>query len=68
MSFCARACMFCMRLCQFTALSLSTVVPPEKQASFEYSFIPAQPMAGRPFGLVILLNYLDGQVRPSASS
>ncbi|XP_063071461.1 translocon-associated protein subunit alpha-like [Engraulis encrasicolus] len=45
----------------FTALSLSTVVPPEKQASFEYSFIPAQPMAGRPFGLVILLNYLDGQ-------
>ncbi|KAL2090887.1 hypothetical protein ACEWY4_013150 [Coilia grayii] len=45
----------------FTALPLSTVVPPEKQASFEYSFIPAQPMAGRPFGLVILLNYQDGQ-------
>ncbi|XP_054472841.1 translocon-associated protein subunit alpha-like [Anoplopoma fimbria] len=43
----------------FTALPLSTVVPPQAQASFEYSFIPAQPMAGRPFGLVILLNYLD---------
>lgn len=43
----------------FTALPLSTVVPPQTQASFEYSFIPAQPMAGRPFGLVILLNYLD---------
>ncbi|XP_076124817.1 translocon-associated protein subunit alpha-like [Alosa pseudoharengus] len=45
----------------FTALPLSTVVQPEKQASFEYSFIPAQPMAGRPFGLVILLNYQDGE-------
>ncbi|XP_056293290.1 translocon-associated protein subunit alpha-like [Pseudoliparis swirei] len=43
----------------FTALPLSTVVQPQTQASFEYSFIPAQPMAGRPFGLVILLNYLD---------
>ncbi|XP_049589073.1 translocon-associated protein subunit alpha [Syngnathus scovelli] len=45
----------------FTALPLSTVVPPGAQASFEYSFIPAQPMAGRPFGLVILLNYHDTQ-------
>ncbi|KAG7238291.1 hypothetical protein INR49_031002 [Caranx melampygus] len=34
---------------------------PQAQASFEYSFIPAQPMAGRPFGLVILLNYLDSE-------
>ena len=48
---------------QFTALPLSTVVQPQAQASFEYSFIPAQPMAGRPFGLVILLNYLDTEVR-----
>uniref|UniRef100_UPI0037E99E24 translocon-associated protein subunit alpha-like n=1 Tax=Semicossyphus pulcher TaxID=241346 RepID=UPI0037E99E24 len=43
----------------FTALPLNTIVKPNAQASFEYSFIPAQPMAGRPFGLVILLNYLD---------
>lgn len=43
----------------FTALPLNTVVQPQAQASFEYSFIPAQLMAGRPFGLVILLNYLD---------
>ncbi|KAK0145542.1 Translocon-associated protein subunit alpha [Merluccius polli] len=43
----------------FTALPLNTVVQAQKQASFEYSFIPAQPMAGRPFGLVILLNYMD---------
>lgn len=43
----------------FTALPLDAVVKPQTQASFEYSFIPAQPMAGRPFILVILLNYLD---------
>ncbi|XP_013857494.1 translocon-associated protein subunit alpha [Austrofundulus limnaeus] len=43
----------------FTALPLNMVVQPQAQASFEYSFIPAQPMAGRPFGLVILLSYLD---------
>uniref|UniRef100_A0A3Q2P150 Translocon-associated protein subunit alpha n=1 Tax=Fundulus heteroclitus TaxID=8078 RepID=A0A3Q2P150_FUNHE len=45
----------------FTALPLNTVVQPQAQASFDYSFIPAQPMAGRPFGLVILLNYLDSE-------
>uniref|UniRef100_A0A7N6AXF6 Translocon-associated protein subunit alpha n=1 Tax=Anabas testudineus TaxID=64144 RepID=A0A7N6AXF6_ANATE len=43
----------------FTALQLGTVVPPSKQATFEYSFIPAEPMGGRPFGLVINLNYKD---------
>ncbi|KAM9535580.1 translocon-associated protein subunit alpha-like isoform 2-T2 [Salvelinus alpinus] len=45
----------------FTALPLSTVVQPQQQASFEYSFIPAQSMAGRPFGLVILFNYQDSE-------
>ncbi|XP_062847330.1 translocon-associated protein subunit alpha [Trichomycterus rosablanca] len=44
----------------FTALQLNTVVPPQRQATFEYSFIPAEPMGGRPFGLVINLNYKDG--------
>ncbi|KAF7212980.1 transcript variant X1 [Nothobranchius furzeri] len=44
----------------FTALQLGTVVPPGRQATFEYSFIPAEPMGGRPFGLVINLNYKDG--------
>ncbi|KAM9332322.1 translocon-associated protein subunit alpha [Pholidichthys leucotaenia] len=43
----------------FTALQLGTMVPPGKQATFEYSFIPAEPMGGRPFGLVINLNYKD---------
>ncbi|KAG9479294.1 hypothetical protein GDO78_012784, partial [Eleutherodactylus coqui] len=43
----------------FTALHLNTLVPPQRQATFEYSFIPAEPMGGRPFGLVINLNYRD---------
>ncbi|MBV99150.1 Translocon-associated protein subunit alpha, partial [Eschrichtius robustus] len=43
----------------FTALPLNTVMPPQRQAVFEYSFIPAEPMGGRPFGLVINLNYKD---------
>ncbi|KAM6953281.1 translocon-associated protein subunit alpha isoform 1-T1 [Aplochiton taeniatus] len=43
----------------FTALQLGLTVPPSRQASFEYSFIPAEPMGGRPFGLVINLNYKD---------
>lgn len=46
----------------FTALQLGTVVPPQRQATFEYSFIPAEPMGGRPFGLVINLNYKDSNV------
>lgn len=43
----------------FTALQLGIVVPGSRQATFEYSFIPAEPMGGRPFGLVINLNYKD---------
>lgn len=49
----------------FTALPLNTIVPPQRQATFEYSFIPAEPMGGRPFGLVINLNYKDLNVRPA---
>uniref|UniRef100_A0A671QB85 Translocon-associated protein subunit alpha n=1 Tax=Sinocyclocheilus anshuiensis TaxID=1608454 RepID=A0A671QB85_9TELE len=45
----------------FTALQLGTEVPPQRQATFEYSFIPAEPMGGRPFGLVINLNYRDSR-------
>uniref|UniRef100_G3N4Y1 Translocon-associated protein subunit alpha n=1 Tax=Gasterosteus aculeatus aculeatus TaxID=481459 RepID=G3N4Y1_GASAC len=43
----------------FTALQLGIEVPASRQATFEYSFIPAEPMGGRPFGLVINLNYKD---------
>ncbi|XP_028667580.2 translocon-associated protein subunit alpha-like [Erpetoichthys calabaricus] len=43
----------------FTALPLNIIVQPDQQATFQYSFIPDESMAGRPFGLVILLNYVD---------
>lgn len=52
----------------FTALPLNILVPPQRQATFEYSFIPAEPMGGRPFGLVINLNYKDQNVSGLASS
>lgn len=52
----------------FTALPLNTVVPPQRQATFEYSFIPAEPMGGRPFGLVINLNYRDANVSTICNS
>ncbi|KAF6345739.1 signal sequence receptor subunit 1 [Rhinolophus ferrumequinum] len=42
-----------------TILFVKGEVPPQRQATFEYSFIPAEPMGGRPFGLVINLNYKD---------
>ncbi|XP_077480548.1 translocon-associated protein subunit alpha isoform X2 [Stigmatopora argus] len=45
----------------FTALQLDTAVAPGRQATFEYSFVPAEPMGGRPFGLVVNLNYKDGE-------
>ncbi|CAF88312.1 unnamed protein product, partial [Tetraodon nigroviridis] len=51
----------------FPALQLGTAVPPARQATFECSFIPAEPMGGAPFGLVINLNYEDGAVRARVS-
>ncbi|XP_077952497.1 translocon-associated protein subunit alpha isoform X7 [Gasterosteus aculeatus] len=48
----------------FTALQLGIEVPASRQATFEYSFIPAEPMGGRPFGLVINLNYKDANHLP----
>ncbi|XP_077592383.1 translocon-associated protein subunit alpha isoform X2 [Stigmatopora nigra] len=45
----------------FTALQLGMAVAPGRQATFEYSFVPAEPMGGRPFGLVVNLNYKDGE-------
>lgn len=44
---------------QFTSLNFEKVVEPSRQASFEYSLIPSENFNGRPFGLVINLNYMD---------
>jgi len=43
----------------FTAFRYDTVVQPHRQSTFEYVFTPNEAYAGRPFGLVINLNYKD---------
>jgi len=47
----------------FSAIQYGKVVKPQQQATVGYSFIPAEPFAGRPFGLSINLAYrnLDGR-------
>jgi translocon-associated protein subunit alpha len=43
----------------FSAIQYFKVVKPQQQATVAYSFIPAEPFAGRPFGLSINLAYRD---------
>ncbi|XP_070575895.1 LOW QUALITY PROTEIN: translocon-associated protein subunit alpha-like [Ptychodera flava] len=45
----------------FTAFRYDTVVQPSRQSTFEYVFTPNEAYAGRPFGLVINLNYKDAE-------
>ena len=44
---------------QFTAAVYNQVVETKKEASFEYGFTPSESFNSRPFGLTILLNYVD---------
>jgi len=41
----------------FTAIQYGKVVKPSEQATVGYSFVPAEPFAGRPFGLSINIAY-----------
>jgi translocon-associated protein subunit alpha len=43
----------------FTNLAVNKVVKPNHEATLQYSFIPSETFAGRPFGLAINLNYRD---------
>lgn len=43
----------------FSAIPFGKIVQPEKEATFHYSFVPAEAFAGRPFGLNIMLSYSD---------
>nr|CAG4646616.1 EOG090X0ETF [Macrothrix elegans] len=47
----------------FSAIQYFKVVKPKQQATVAYSFIPAEPFAGRPFGLSINLAYRDSEGR-----
>ncbi|XP_015119403.1 translocon-associated protein subunit alpha [Diachasma alloeum] len=43
----------------FTHLAVNKVVKPNHEATLQYSFIPSETFAGRPFGLNVNLNYRD---------
>nr|CAG4645853.1 EOG090X0ETF [Lynceus sp. MCZ IZ 141354] len=43
----------------FSAIQYSRVVKPLQEATLQYSFVPAEPFAGRPFGLAINVAYRD---------
>jgi len=47
----------------FSAITYGKLVKPKQQATVAYSFIPAEPFAGRPFGLSINLAYRDSNGR-----
>lgn len=47
----------------FSAIQYSKTVKPQQQATVSYSFIPAEPFAGRPFGLSVSLGYRDAEGR-----
>jgi len=59
---------FSFHIQNFTAAVYNRVVEPKRQATFDYAFTPNEAFAGRPFGLVINLNYkdADGNVWQSA--
>jgi len=43
----------------YTPAVYDRIVPPNSEATFDYSFIPSEGYAGRPFGLAINLHYKD---------
>lgn len=43
----------------YTPAVYDRIVPPNTEATFDYSFIPGEGFAGRPFGLAINLHYKD---------
>jgi len=50
---------FSFHIQNFTSAIYNRVVEPKRQATFDYAFTPNEAFAGRPFGLVINLNYKD---------
>ena len=50
---------FSFHIQNFTTAVYNRVVEPKRQATFDYAFTPNEAFAGRPFGLVINLNYKD---------
>jgi len=58
MNYCLQDAVFRYWL-QFTAFTYQQTVEPEREATFEYSFIPNEAFSSRAFGLTVNLNYRD---------
>jgi len=46
-------------LVQFTAFTYQQTVEPQREATFEYSFVPNEAFSSRAFGLTVNINYRD---------
>lgn len=45
----------------FTTMPYGQVVEPNRQATFEYGFLPNEAFSSRPFGLAVTINYKDSE-------
>lgn len=45
----------------FTTMPYGQVVEPNRQATFEYGFLPNEAFSSRPFGLSVTINYKDAE-------
>jgi len=45
----------------FTSRSIDVVVEPKHEATVYYTFVPAQQLAGRPFGLTLRIGYHNNE-------
>ncbi|GFS25510.1 translocon-associated protein subunit alpha [Elysia marginata] len=45
----------------FTAMAYNSLIEPQRQATFEYGFMPSEAFSSRPFGLSVILNYKDAE-------
>lgn len=45
----------------FTSVRFDKVVEPNREATFEYSFLPSESFSARPMGLTVNLNYKDNE-------
>lgn len=59
---------FAFHIQNFSQVWYGRTVKPNHQATLAYSFMPAEPFAGRPFGLSVNLNYRDGSGNNFAQS
>lgn len=57
---------FTFHIQNFSSIWYGRSIAPDQQATLGYSFVPAEPFAGRPFGLCVMLQYRDTAGRTHA--